>query len=88
MSSVTADLVEQKTYKEKVIKVATVIDDGFDEIVDICSDSKNSTENVSSSVQFELTNDGGILLSFVYNEDRCLRQTLTLSSTLSILTKS
>lgn len=65
LSSVTADLVEQKTYKEKIVTVATIINDGFDEIVDIFSDSKNNTENVSSSIQFELTEDGGTLLSYI-----------------------
>ena len=52
MSSLTVDLIQPKTIKEKVVRVETVIDDGYDEIIDLISDDQNNTEVVSSSVQF------------------------------------
>ena len=52
MSSLTVDLIQPKIIKEKVVRVETVIDDDYDEIIDLISDDQNNTEVVSSSVQF------------------------------------
>ena len=52
----TVGLVKAKEIKEKVVRVETVIDDGYDEIVDLISDDQNNTETVSSSVQFAIDN--------------------------------
>ena len=52
MSSLTVDLIQPKKIKEKVVRVETVIDDDYDEIIDLISDDQNNTEVVSSSVQF------------------------------------
>ena len=35
-----------------MVRVETVIDDDYDEIIDLISDDQNNTEVVSSSVQF------------------------------------
>ena len=61
LSSVTEGLIQQKTHKSKTLDVQTIIDNDFDEIIDMISDTKNNTDEVSSSIQFELTDDGGTL---------------------------
>ena len=53
----TEDLVQEKKIKDKILQVQTVINDGFDEIVDLAIDDSNKAEDVSSSVQFEIDSD-------------------------------
>ena len=57
LSSMTEGLIKEKTYKEKIVRVETVIDDGFDEIIDLVSATENNTEEVHSSTQFELSQE-------------------------------
>ena len=61
LSDMTSDIVEQKTYKDRILQVDTVID-SFDEIIEFFSKGEES-ESTSSSIQFEMINEeseGGI----------------------------
>ena len=67
LSSVTEDLVQPKKHIQKIIRVQTVIDDDFDEIVDFLTNDKNITEEISTNIQFELSEEqstGGIFYEF------------------------
>ena len=67
LSSVTEDLVQPKKHIQKVIRVQTVIDDDFDEIVDFLTNDKNITDEISTNIQFELSEEqstGGIFYEF------------------------
>lgn len=67
LSSMTEDLVQEKKIKDKILQVQTVINDGFDEIIDLAIDDSNKAEDVSSSVQFEIDDsdiEGGNITNF------------------------